>query len=254
MSRVTPYDRHLAYREDLLEVGPRFFMRTRLMRRMLQGQRGRILDVGCGDGFFLAQLARMGFQCAGLDASEAMIDRARMRLAGQAELFCGLLQDYAPDQPFDAVVCGEVLEHIEDDVGTLREIARVLRPGGVLVVSVPIDMRLWNEADAYAGHVRRYSKGEILNKLRQAGLAPASYVVWGFPITRALHFRIRREQCNLMESAARPGSRKLLRGLLAWVRYVFLLDNLFNWTERGVGIVVKAVRNAGSLGCRSTNA
>jgi len=240
MQQATPYDRHLAYRQDLQDVGPRFFVRSRLMRRLLKGHRGRLIDVGCGDGFFLLQLAQMGFQCAGLDASAAMIERCRARVP-EADLFCGAIQDYAPSEPFDVAVCGEVLEHIQDDIGMLWHIRRLLKPGGVLVLSVPLDMALWNEADERAGHVRRYTRPEIIAKLTEAGFSPLTYVVWGYPIARALHFRIRREQCELMRQP-RPRRLGRLRWLMSWGRYLFLLDHLFNWTERGVGIVVKAVR------------
>ena len=244
VDRTTPYDRHLAYRDDFINVGPRFFVRTRLMRSLLKGVKGRIVDVGCGDGYFLAQLARMGFECAGLDVSEAMIKRARLRVAtDRVELVCGRIQDYQPAAPFDAAACGEVLEHIDDDVDVLRHIHRLLRPGGMLVLSVPVDMSLWNNADVVAGHVRRYSKAEILEKLQQTGFAVQRYVVWGYPITRSLHFLIRRQQSNLMSApTGKRRTRKWLHNLMSIVRYVFLLGNLLNFAEKGVGIIVKAIK------------
>jgi SAM-dependent methyltransferase len=251
MGQQTAYDQHLAYREEFMSVGPRFYLRTGLMRRLLAGLQGRLLDVGCGDGFFLLQLRRLGFNCAGLDPSAQMIERCRRRpgLEG-VELLCGVLDGYQPSQPFDVAVCGETLEHIEDDVAALRQVHRLLRPGGVLVLTVPVDMRLWNEADREAGHFRRYSKGEILDKLQRAGFTPQQHVVWGYPITRALHFRIREQQKSLMSGPARPGRRRWLRQAMALGRYVFLLDNLFNFTERGVGIAVRAVRGADGEGLR----
>jgi len=242
MAQATPYDSHLTYRQELLDVGPRFHLRTGLMRRMLRGQHGRLLDVGCGDGFFMQQLMRMGFTCAGLDVSAPMIERCRARVGEDVELYCGPIESYTPAQPFDVVACGEVLEHIEDDLGTLHHIWRLLRPGGLFVLSVPLDMRLWNEVDARAGHQRRYTKVGILSKLQQAGFRTERYTVWGWPITRTLHFTIRRQQKSLLSAPARRRNWRLLRQLMRWGRYVFLLDNLFNWTERGVGIVVSARR------------
>jgi ubiquinone/menaquinone biosynthesis C-methylase UbiE len=241
--RTTPYDQHLAYRDDFMNVGPRFFVRTGLMRRMLRGVSGRIIDVGCGDGFFLEQLLAMGFDCAGLDVSEPMIERCRQRISSERlELVCDVIQNYQPDRPFDAAVCGETLEHIEDDVAVLTHIHRVLKPRGILVLTVPIDMTLWSEADVSAGHVRRYSKAEIFEKLQKTGFVVQDYAVWGYPLTRALHFKIREQQTDLMRGSVKTGRRRWLRCFMRPGRYLFLIDNLFNSTEKGVGIVVRAVK------------
>jgi len=69
----------------------------------------------------------------------------------------------------DSVVCLNVLEHIEDDVGALRIMLRALRPGGRLVLYVPADPRLYCEIDRGLGHFRRYRMGELIRKVREAG-------------------------------------------------------------------------------------
>ena len=250
LAKEKPYDKHLGYRRLFLDAGPRFNLRTSLIFRMLKGERGRLLDVGCGDGFFMERLIGRGFQCTGLDPSAQATELCQARIGplGGA-VHCLEIQDYWPPQLFDVVVCGEVLEHVEDDVEMLAHIHRLLKPGGSLVLTVPLDMRLWNESDVRAGHKRRYTKAEILLKLGDAGFEIESYVVWGFPITRALHFWIRRQQDRMMtafpSSAVRlKGKATLLRmkPLLRLAGYLFLFDNLFNFTEKGVGIVVKARR------------
>jgi hypothetical protein len=131
----------------------------------------------------------------------------------------------------------------------LAHIHRLLRPGGTLVLTVPLDMRLWNAADVRAGHKRRYTREEILLKLRHAGYQVDRYTVWGYPISRLLHFWIRRQQDKRISSPPSPAKPSQRRDILLWLkpllrlgRYLFLLDNLFNFTERGVGIVVKAHR------------
>jgi SAM-dependent methyltransferase len=245
-----PYDKHLGYRQLFMDVGPRFFLRTSLIKRMLKGEKGRLLDVGCGDGFFLGQLIALGFECVGLEPSTQAAELCQARVGPLGGRVHGQeIEDYHPQNPFDVAVCGEVLEHVEDDVGMLAHMHRLLRPGGTLVLTVPLDMRLWNEADVRAGHKRRYTKEEILLKLQDTGYQVEKYTVWGYPISRLLHFWIRRQQDKRIAASPSPtkhsqGRDILLRlkPLLRLGRYLFLLDNLFNFTERGIGIVVKARR------------
>jgi len=79
------------------------------------------------------------------------------------------------DGSFGGVFALEVLEHVEEDVELLREIRRVLRPGGVLVVSVPVHMSRWSAIDEACGHVRRYEDGELIEKLTVAGFVPERF-------------------------------------------------------------------------------
>jgi ubiquinone/menaquinone biosynthesis C-methylase UbiE len=70
---------------------------------------------------------------------------------------------------FDCVLCSEVLEHVPDDDKAVVELRRVLKPGGVLVVTVPYQKRYWAEDDEYVAHLRRYEPGELEQKLERAG-------------------------------------------------------------------------------------
>jgi 2-polyprenyl-3-methyl-5-hydroxy-6-metoxy-1,4-benzoquinol methylase len=81
------------------------------------------------------------------------------------------------DHSFDVVICSEVLEHIPDDAEAIREITRVLKPGEMLVVSVPSflpEAICWALSKSYrnepGGHIRIYKKRELIRKLEQAGL------------------------------------------------------------------------------------
>ena len=247
----TPYDKHWEYRDDFIDVGPRFFVRTGLMLRLLSSEsRGELLDVGCGDGAFIAKCLDQGWSVVGMDLSQAAIDRCRGRFdrGERLRLFCSDIAAIAEEGPFDAVTAGEVLEHIEDDEDFVRRVFALLKPGGAFVLTVPVDMSLWTDADAAAGHFRRYTVQEISEKLTRAGFAVEKCIVWGWPLTRMLHFRIREVQNRRMgdEREVARGKDKLLKvkPLLRLAKYVFLIDNLFNWTGRGVGVVVKARRPA----------
>ncbi len=149
----------------------------------------RILDAGCGSGRHTA--AAHGFPGAtaiGVDLCHGDLCQARERLAfhdrvgasgGGAWAFAVADNRHLPfaDATFDLVICAEVLEHIHDHRRAVGELVRVLKPGADLVVSVP---RAWPEricwrlapdySAANGGHVRIYSKKELLDLMAEAGL------------------------------------------------------------------------------------
>jgi 2-polyprenyl-3-methyl-5-hydroxy-6-metoxy-1,4-benzoquinol methylase len=98
----------------------------------------RVLDVGCGEGFFAAELAASGAQVLGIDVAEEPLCRGRAR---HPELDLRLIDGEAPwplpDASFDVIWAGEVIEHIADTATWLSEVRRVLRSGGSLLISTP---------------------------------------------------------------------------------------------------------------------
>ncbi|HEY5342159.1 MAG TPA: class I SAM-dependent methyltransferase [Solirubrobacteraceae bacterium] len=142
----------------------------------------RVLDVGCGEGRFAAELARAGAEVVGIDVAAEPLRRARER---HPEL--DLLQVPAagawplPDASFDAVWAGETIEHVADTAGWLSELRRVLRSGGVLLLSTPDHGRLrmlgWALAprafaahfDPRSDHLRFYSRRVLSELLEELG-------------------------------------------------------------------------------------
>jgi SAM-dependent methyltransferase len=118
----------------------RFFRwrRADMLRRRMRGVRGRrVLDVGCGRGDTLAWLQRWGADVYGTQISRAAAQVAR-DLVGPDRIFVGELADAAyPDASFDCVTLWHVLEHVATPLPLLREIGRILRPGGFVYIEVP---------------------------------------------------------------------------------------------------------------------
>jgi SAM-dependent methyltransferase len=126
----------------------------------------RVLDAGCGSGPLSAWLHAAGAQVTGLDVSPAMIELARARgLPGARFAVADLAEPLAlPDGAFDVVVASLVLHYLEDWVPTLRELHRVLAPGGVLVLSThhpAQDVALSASGDYFATELLhdRWTKG-----------------------------------------------------------------------------------------------
>jgi SAM-dependent methyltransferase len=130
---------------------------------------GRILDLGCGTGGVLQHLGVFG-DAIGLDpAPEAAKYCARRDVP--MVVGSGMELPFA-DASFDAVLALDVIEHVPDDVALLREAQRILRPGGVLLVTVPALPWLWSAHDDVNHHYRRYTLKTLRRSLQQGGFRP----------------------------------------------------------------------------------
>ena len=135
--------------------------------RRVTDRRPRILDVGCGTGANLLMLSKYG-DAEGVDLSEDAIAFCRERGLEQVKLGAGEALPY-DDGTFDLVTALDVVEHMDDDLAGLREMRRVLRPGGRVLLFVPTFMFLWGVQDDVSNHRRRYRLPELQRVLEQAG-------------------------------------------------------------------------------------
>jgi SAM-dependent methyltransferase len=132
---------------------------------------GAVLDFGCGTGGMLPHLERFG-DVSAVDGDEQAVAFCHQR--GREEVQYLPPGDPLPfvDASFDLVTSFDVLEHIEDDVAALRELARVVRPGGRVALAVPAFRLLWGDQDAISHHFRRYRWQQLRDRLLAAGLEP----------------------------------------------------------------------------------
>jgi SAM-dependent methyltransferase len=129
----------------------------------------RILDVGCGTGANLQMLSQFG-AAEGVDVSSEALEFCRAR--GLANVKQGAAETLPHgDASFDLVTGLDVVEHLDDDIAGLREMRRVLRPGGRALLFVPAFMFLWGVQDDISHHRRRYDLRELKQKVNEAGLS-----------------------------------------------------------------------------------
>ncbi len=168
-----PLDRFQSIDTALLDIGPD----------------DRVIDLGCGTGRHVLELCKSPGTILGADLSRHDLRVGRyliemMRREGDVRARVHWLQTAGERLPFvdgafDRVICTETLEHVDDDGVLARELVRVLKPGGILAVSVPDEFSekiFWRLSKNYrthaGGHVRIYERARIVELMRQAGLAP----------------------------------------------------------------------------------
>jgi SAM-dependent methyltransferase len=123
----------------------------------------QILEIGCGTGGNMEMLAEFG-SVVGMEMNEFAADYAR-NITGK-QVLVGALPDRIPfTQQFDLICLFDVLEHIEDDMGAMASIKRLLKPGGQLILTVPAYQWMFGSHDRTLHHFRRYNKSSLVNSI-----------------------------------------------------------------------------------------
>lgn len=138
-----------------------------------------VMEIGCSSGFMLKEIKRNNTSgtTIGVDIVREPLEKLASQLPGVPLLRFNILDCPLPDQCVDAVVALNVLEHIDRDDLALKQIHRILKPGGVLILEVPAGPELYDEYDKLLLHYRRYTRAHLLDLLTDSD----------FKITRATH-------------------------------------------------------------------
>src|SRR3989449_2772319 len=146
-----------------------------ILRRVLPPGHARLLELGCGTGTVLAALAEFG-EAGGMEPHP---DLAAVARSAGLDVRPGRLPNdlVVPPGWADAVLLLDVIEHLDDDVAALETARRALRPGGLLVITVPAYRWLWSGHDVALGHRRRYTARGLARLVERAGfhVVHASY-------------------------------------------------------------------------------
>lgn len=182
---------------DIVARHPWWRARARLAIRLLQAHGvtdgATVLDAGCGWGVTYAALASKGYTVHGLDVSR----RALERLDGPG---CVLIEaDLTVSPPsdaraaYDAVLALDVVEHVDSDRAVIDTLAAVVKPGGIVIVSVPARPDLFSDFDVVQGHRRRYTP-DLLRQAFEGTLQLRQVFWWGEWMVPALRLQRRAQR------------------------------------------------------------
>lgn len=210
-----------------LQYGPSDYRRVgliELLRPRVCGE--RILDMRSLNGELVLAWAKAGKEVVGLDGYHHAVERANKRIeAGGldcAQVFewdLEHLPEAVSGTQFDAILCGDLLNHVKDDGDTLDQIAGLLGPGGTLTLVVPAFPALIGPRDQSLGHLRRYTRRSIRTLLEQHGFCVGSIRYWNFcallPYLMVEKWA-GRELTDRMRYQAAEASSKISGPLLRW--------------------------------------
>lgn len=186
--------------------------------RTLLGSRtpnARILDVGCGAGLFFDGLGQFG-HVEGIESDPIAVEQSgRWR----RRIHLGELDTFVADDPFDAILALDVVEHVRNPDVMLRQAARFLRRDGWMLITTPAFHWLWTSHDELNHHVKRYTASEMRELVRKAGLHPMEtrYLFQSLIVPKLL-VRTREALRSSSSSVPRVPSGALNRALEAWFR------------------------------------
>ncbi|MFA9289418.1 MAG: methyltransferase domain-containing protein [Weeksellaceae bacterium] len=140
---------------------------------------GILLDVGAGSGLMMKLFKQRGYDVAGIEYDPELVKRmhADPQLK-KLDIKQGDITKLRGKEQYDIVVSNDVIEHIEDDRKALQNLWSYVKPGGMLVITVPAHSFLYSQRDRDWGHFRRYNKSELHEKMEALGGKMAFITFW----------------------------------------------------------------------------
>lgn len=128
----------------------------------------KVFDFGCGSGYLVGELQKMGYDASGVDVSVGAIKFGLSQ--GISNLSVAQSDDMKPPEGgFDLILALDVIEHIKDDSMVIRGLKTALKPGGVAIITVPAYQWMWGVQDDVSHHFRRYTMSSLNEVVKKAG-------------------------------------------------------------------------------------
>jgi SAM-dependent methyltransferase len=219
---------------------------------------GKYLEIGFGTGVCAYEFFLLGHACTGYELDNRSIEITNALFNSENGIVIDIREQLNEQDlsQYDYVAAFEVLEHIEDDLSMLVDISRYLKGNGRLILSVPAHQKKFSYLDKVSGHIRRYEKKELLQKLDQSGFIIDSILCYGFPFSNifSLPFNLlyRKKQYEsvkhlseqektLASGYLRVSDYKFKKLIPYWFVYMFsIVQRVFYKTDLGLGYVVVA--------------
>lgn len=210
-----------------------FVARNRLVKWLAKSFLPRnchYLELGCGTGYVL-QMLRNAFPKWRISASEAQTDGiifAKNRVGYDVAYF-QMDACFIPFRnEFDVIGAFDVIEHIPDDVGAIKQVYAALKPGGYCMLSVPQHMFLWSGYDEVGCHFRRYSVGELERKLKSVGFSVIistsfnSLLLPLMVISRALKKGKTSEEVDVLDELRLSPVLNVVLSAILWIEFILM--------------------------------
>jgi SAM-dependent methyltransferase len=187
-----------------IDVASRRHATGQLVRHVSQPAGAVVLEVGCSSGYMLQEMRRAlpGALVIGSDYVRGPLEALAESMPEVPILHFDLLKCPLPDACVDAVVLLNVLEHIEDDAGAVRQLLRILKPGGIAVIEVPAGPHLYDVYDKALMHFRRYRRKGAISLFETAGFEVLKASHLGFFVYPAFWAVKKKNRLLASESAA----------------------------------------------------
>ena len=237
---LTTYHENAAGDNHFIDQASRHYTLTQLKKNLSTVTKPTILEIGCSSGYMLQKI-QQSIPHATLIGSD-VVYKPLLELSKRLPiplLRFDILQCPLPDNCIDAIILLNVLEHIEDDTSALRQICRILKPNGVLILEVPAGPHLYDAHDKICMHFRRYKLSNLCQLITQQGFMLVNrshlgtFIYPAFFLAKLWNKRLLSksdiEQRQLMEKKIRQTSKnKLLSALMhmelilgKWISYPF---------------------------------
>lgn len=239
--------------DHITAPAPRYLLRLSVIIDILKKNRidsREIVEIGPGSGDLLSYLALIypNSIVTGVETSKTALQLLHKRFNNHKSIS---LTDKLDTSTSTLTLCFEVLEHIEDDISFLNDISNSMTPGATLILSVPAYMRKWQKQDDWAGHVRRYEKQELIEKITSQHYKIVDTYDYGFPLMNILKpikqlYYNENQTINQKEKTEKSGiDRGKIKKVNPKVAFFLALpfstfQKLFYKTNLGDGIVVVA--------------